>query len=82
MSGLVVVSAQLNVESISGDKTKAICVSQSLPIPHVTFSDSMEFKFEGEEVQCRYFGGGHTIDNIVGYIWWNTIENLVNKPYR
>jgi metallo-beta-lactamase class B len=56
-----------NVESISGEKTKKICVSQGLPIPRVTFSESMEFQFEGEKVSCRYFGGGHTIDNIVVY---------------
>jgi len=56
-----------NVESISGEKTKTICESQNLPIPEKTFSDSMEFEFEGEKVICRYFGAGHTVDNIVVY---------------
>lgn len=55
------------VESICSEKTKQICVSQKLPIPRQAFSDSFEFEFEGEKVVCRYFGAGHTVDNIVVY---------------
>lgn len=57
----------VNVESLSGEKTKAICMNQNLPVPELSFRDSLTFYFEGEKVICRYFGGGHTIDNIVVY---------------
>lgn len=57
----------IGVESISGVKTKAICKSQDLPIPKKSFSETLELNFEGEKVICRYFGGGHTVDNIVVY---------------
>jgi len=55
------------VESISSDKTIQICTSQKLPIPQKSFVDSMVLEFEGETVICRYFGAGHTTDNIVVY---------------
>ena len=56
------------VQSVSGEKTKKICLAKNLPIPTVSFVDSLEFDFAGERIICRYFGGGHTIDNIVVYV--------------
>ena len=58
---------RMGIESIAGDKTQQICISQNLPVPKTTFSDSLTFNFEGEKIMCRYFGAGHTIDNIVVY---------------
>ena len=57
----------IGVESISGIKTQEICKSQDLPIPKKSFSETLELNFEGEKIICRYFGGGHTVDNIVVY---------------
>lgn len=58
---------QKDVESIACTKTIQICKSQKLPIPKKSFVDSIILEFEGEKVICRYFGAGHTIDNIVVY---------------
>ncbi|MCP4350290.1 MAG: subclass B1 metallo-beta-lactamase [Desulfobacterales bacterium] len=55
----------LGIPSVSCDLTKKKCIEHGLPIPSKTFSNKMTFDFEGEEVVCQYFGGGHTIDNIV-----------------
>lgn len=55
------------VESIAFYKTIQICKSQNLPIPKVSFSDSVTLNFEGETVSCRYFGAGHTVDNITAF---------------
>lgn len=56
-----------SVDSICSEKTKQICISRKLPIPKKAFSDILEFEFEGEKIICRYFGSGHTVDNIVVY---------------
>ena len=58
---------EMGIESIACNKTIQICKSQKLPIPQQSFSDSFVFEFEGEKVICRYFGAGHTADNIVVY---------------
>lgn len=57
----------LGIESISGALTKKICIEKNLPVADKTFDQKLEFEFHGEKVICRYFGGGHTIDNIVVY---------------
>ncbi len=58
---------QLGIESIGLDLTKNICIDKNLPVPSKTFKDKLEFNFEGEKVICRYFGPGHTVDNIIVY---------------
>ena len=58
---------KMAVESICGEQTRQICEAGKLPVPHQAFSDTLEFEFEGEQVICRYFGAGHTVDNIVVY---------------
>ena len=55
------------VASIACAKTIQICKSQNLPIPQESFLDSVTLNFEGEKVICRYFGAGHTIDNITAF---------------
>jgi len=66
MGGLSVLQDK-GVESIAFFKTLQICRSQNLPIPQKSFVDSISLEFEGETVDCRYFGPGHTVDNIVVY---------------
>lgn len=58
----------LGIESIASELTKKQCLSHDLPLPSTTFSDSYAFDFEGEEILCRYFGPGHTADNITVWI--------------
>jgi len=55
------------VESVALDQTRQKCIEYNLPIPKKVFSDNLIFDFEGEKVICQYFGGGHTVDNIVVY---------------
>ncbi len=55
----------LRIPSIASEKTKTKCIENNLPVPSEIFIDKMAFEFEGENVVCQYFGGGHTIDNIV-----------------
>jgi len=66
LGGLEFINRQ-GIASIALDLTKNICVEKNLPRPSVTFSDKLEFKFEGSSVICQYFGPGHTVDNIVVY---------------
>lgn len=66
MGGLSVLHKK-GVESIACNKTIGICKSQKLPIPQKSFENSFVFEFEGEKVICRYFGAGHTVDNIIVY---------------
>lgn len=66
MGGLEILHS-MGIQSICSEKTRQICISENLPVPSESFRDSLIFKFEGEKVICRYFGGGHSIDNIVVY---------------
>lgn len=55
------------VECILGSKTKEKCIEFALPLPSKTFDDSLAIHFENCDLICSYFGGGHTLDNIVVY---------------
>ena len=55
------------VRTILNSKTKQICIEQHLPLPVETFDNELKLKFENIDVECRYFGGGHSVDNIVVY---------------
>jgi len=56
-----------NVKSVASVLTVDKCKQEKLPVPGLSFRDSLLFNFYGEPVECRYFGGGHTADNIV--VW-------------
>jgi len=56
-----------NIESIANSMTIAKCREMGLPLPSRGFDDSLSFDFHGEKITCRYFGGGHTFDNIT--VW-------------
>lgn len=55
------------IESIANSMTIDKCRELNLPLPSVGFSDSLAFDLHGEKIICRYFGGGHTFDNIT--VW-------------
>jgi metallo-beta-lactamase class B len=57
----------LGVKSIANIKTVEKCLELNLPVPEISFEDSLVFKFGGREIECRYFGAGHTVDNIT--VW-------------
>ncbi len=54
----------IGVESIANSMTIEKCRELSLPVPSLPFTDSLTFDFNGEQIDCRYFGGGHSFDNI------------------
>lgn len=58
----------IGVETIANSLTVELCFKHSLPVPSHSFTDFLKFSFNGEEVICQYFGGGHTVDNIV--VWF------------
>ena len=58
----------IGVESIANSMTIAKCKEIGLPIPSTPFTDSLTFDFNGEQIDCRYFGAGHSFDNITVWI--------------
>ena len=55
------------VISVGNGLTAGICKQKQLPVPMLQFNELLKFEFYGEPVECRYFGGGHTSDNIT--VW-------------
>jgi metallo-beta-lactamase class B len=55
------------VVSLGNRLTALKCRELKLPVPMLLFNSEMKFDFHGEPVECRYFGGGHTSDNIT--VW-------------
>lgn len=56
------------VESIANAMTLEKCKEIGLPVPSTPFTDSLTFDFNGEQIDCRYFGAGHSFDNITVWI--------------
>ena len=58
----------IGVESIANSMTIEKCKEIGLLIPSTSFTDSLTFDFNGEQIVCRYFGAGHSFDNITVWI--------------
>jgi predicted SnoaL-like aldol condensation-catalyzing enzyme len=58
----------IGVESIANYMTIDKCKKIGIPIPSTPFSDSLTFDFNGEQIDCRFFGAGHSFDNITVWI--------------
>ena len=58
----------IGVESIANSMTVDKCKELGLPVPSTPFTDSLNFDFNGEPVECHYFGAGHSVDNIT--VWF------------
>ncbi|NJN27659.1 MAG: subclass B1 metallo-beta-lactamase [Cyclobacteriaceae bacterium] len=56
------------VASIANAMTMEKCKQIGLPIPSTSFRDSLTFAFNGEQIECRFFGAGHSFDNITVWI--------------
>lgn len=63
----------IGIESIANSMTITKCKEIGLPIPSITFTDSLTFDFNGEQIDCRYFGAGHSFDNITVWIPYKKI---------
>ncbi len=72
LGGLAYLHKQ-GVESVSCKLTQKMCRKNNLPETVIGFKRKLCFDFENEKVICRYFGGGHTEDNIVVYFPENKI---------
>ncbi|WP_010663173.1 subclass B1 metallo-beta-lactamase [Marinilabilia salmonicolor] len=57
----------LGIESLANFMTIEKCKELNLPVPSTPFSDSLTIDFNGEPIICRYFGAGHSFDNIT--VW-------------
>lgn len=58
----------IGIESIANSMTIEKCKELGLPIPSTSFTDSLAFDFNGEQIDCRFFGAGHSFDNITVWI--------------
>lgn len=67
MGGLDYLNAR-GVKSYANEITIGITREKGLPQPQNGFKDSLSLKLCDMEVICYYFGGGHTLDNIVVWI--------------
>ncbi|WP_163321938.1 subclass B1 metallo-beta-lactamase [Draconibacterium mangrovi] len=62
------------VESIANSMTIEKCKELGIPVPSTAFTDSLIFDFYGAPIECRYFGAGHSFDNIT--VWLPTEKIL------
>lgn len=58
----------IGTESIANSITINKCKEIGLPVPSIPFTDSLKFNFNGQEIECRFFGAGHSFDNITVWI--------------
>ncbi len=58
----------IGVKSIANSMTIDKCIKTGLPVPLIPFTDSLTFNFNGEQIDCRFFGAGHSFDNITVWI--------------
>ncbi|MFT5884668.1 MAG: metallo-beta-lactamase class B [Arcticibacterium sp.] len=65
----------IGVSSLANLLTLTKCIEDSLSIPSESFTGSKTFSFNGEAIECRFFGGGHSFDNIT--VWLPNQKILV-----
>jgi len=58
----------IGIESVANTMTVDKCKEIGLPVPSVPFTDSLIFDFNGAQIDCRFFGAGHSFDNITVWI--------------
>jgi metallo-beta-lactamase class B len=58
---------EIGVKIFLNARTKEKCLKFNLPLPDTTYDETFFFNFEGIPVECRFPGGGHTIDNSIVY---------------
>lgn len=55
------------IVSYAHDRTIALAKANNMPIPQKGFADSLVLPLGREKVCVKFFGEGHTRDNVVGY---------------
>lgn len=55
------------IPSYANARTIALARENKLPVPQNAFNDSLQLTVGKEQVAVRFFGEGHTRDNVVGY---------------
>lgn len=55
------------IPSYAYSKTMELAIENNYAVPRNSFSDSLVFKVGDSKIIARYFGEGHTRDNVVGY---------------
>ena len=58
----------IGVKSYANQMTVDLAKVNGMPVPRQGFNDSLRLVLHGETVECYYFGGGHSADNIVVWI--------------
>ena len=56
-----------NIPSYANVKTIELAKANNLPVPQNGFNDSLILKVGNKNITAKFFGEGHTKDNIVGY---------------
>ena len=72
LGGLNEINKQ-KIISYSNHITAEIAQSKNLTIPVSIFKDSLTIQVDDLAIFCKYFGAGHTIDNIVVWIPYESI---------
>lgn len=63
-----------DIKSLANILTIEKCVALKLETPRTSFNEILKFEFNGEPVICRFFGAGHTTDNITV---WFPLQNIL-----
>lgn len=58
---------QSGIPSYASFKTIELAKANHLPVPQNSFSDSLNLKVGKTSVTIKFFGEGHTKDNVIGY---------------
>jgi metallo-beta-lactamase class B len=56
-----------NITSYANEKTIELAKSRNYPVPTKAFRDSLTLTVGKNKVHAKFFGEGHTADNVVGY---------------
>lgn len=59
---------QRGIKSYANKRTKKLAKKDSVPIPQLGFRKKLKLQLGSKEVICRYFGQGHSKDNIIAWI--------------
>lgn len=66
LGGLDAFHAQ-GIPSYANAKTIELATANGAAVPQHSFNDSIAFTLGDEQVEAKFFGEGHTADNVVGY---------------
>lgn len=66
--GSLPVFHQLGIPSYASKKTQRLAKKKDMPIPQHGFRNSKTLFINQQPIICRYFGKGHTADNIITYL--------------